>query len=162
MRRTAPLVALAALVLAGCSRPVMPDAEYAKRTRAICGDAVRQVQALPTPRSDAEIGATVRRVRAINRHVTERIATLDTPRGARAEHRQDGAVDIGLRTDAAARRLLHALAKSPQPRRELERRRPALRRLAASETRAWSRARLRACAAGPTHALAEVGTGART
>ncbi|MDX6668628.1 MAG: hypothetical protein QOK04_2008, partial [Solirubrobacteraceae bacterium] len=113
------------------------------------------------PRSDAEIVATVRRVRAINRRTTERIAALDAPPGARAELRQDSVVDIGLRTDFAAGELLEALSRSPQPRRELERQRPALRRAAANEARVWARARLRRCAAGPTHALAEVGTGAR-
>jgi hypothetical protein len=159
MRRAALPCALAALLLAGCSRPELPRREYAKRTQAICADAVRQVQALPAPRSDAEIIATVRRLRAINRRATERIAALDAPPGNRPERRQDAVVDIGLRTDFAAGELLEALTKSPHPRRELDRRRPALRRAATSDGHAWARGRLRGCAAGPTRALAEVGAG---
>jgi hypothetical protein len=159
MRRAALPCALAALLLAGCSRPELTRNEYAKRTHAICADAVRQVQALPPLRSDAEIVATVRRVRAINRRMTGRIAALDPPPGDRPERRQDAIVDIGLRTDIAARHLIEALTKSPNPRRELDRRRPALRRAAISEAHAWAKGRLRECAAGPTHALAEVGAG---
>jgi hypothetical protein len=147
----------AALALTGCSRPATPRFEYQRKTAAICADTVHQVRALPAPRSDAEIVTVVRRLRTINRHMTQRIAVLDPPPGDRPERRQDGIVDSGLRTDGVARELLEALTRSSQPRHELERRRPALRRAAIRESHAWAKGRLRSCADGPSRALAEVG-----
>jgi hypothetical protein len=158
IRRRAPaLCLLVAFVVAGCSRPATPRLEYQKQTQAICVDTVREVRALPAPRSDAEIVAVVRRLREINRSMTKRIAVLDPPPGDRHERRQDYIVDIGLRTDAAARELLELLATSSQPRRELERRRPALRRTAIREGHRWAKGRLQACKDGPSRALADVG-----
>jgi hypothetical protein len=149
--------ALLALVLTGCSRPVNPLPKYRRETARICADAVHQLRALPTTQTNADLIAVVRRVRAINRRMTERIAALDAPRGTRGEQRQNTAVDIGVRMDIEARELLKVLVRSPQPRRELERRRRALRRAAGSDLQAWAKARLRACAPGPSVALARVG-----
>ena len=157
MRPFAFVCALAALLLAGCSRPDTPRLEYRRQANAICAAAAQQVRALPQPRSDAELLAVLRRLRAINRRMTERIAVLDAPPGDRAEHRQDAVVDIGLRTDKAAQKLIETLPRSGQPQRELDRRRPALRRAAKRDDHAWARARLHPCADGPSSALAEVG-----
>jgi hypothetical protein len=157
MRRATFPCALAALLLVGCSRPETPRLDYRRQTNAICAATVQQVRALPQPRSDAELLAVLRRLRAINRRMTERIAVLDAPPGDRPERRQDAVVDIGLRTDKAAQKLIEALSRSGQPQRELDRRRPTLRRAAERADHAWARTRLHACADGPSSALAQVG-----
>ena len=150
------LCLLAAIVLAGCSRPETPRPEYRRLTRAICLDGVRQVRALPRPRSDAELITVLRRLQAINRRMTERIALLDAPEGQRPELRQDAAVDIGIRTNATLRELIESLRASRQPRLELERRAAALRRAAVTDAHAWAKARMHACADGPSRALADL------
>lgn len=157
--RAPGLCLLAAIVLAGCSRPETPRPEYRRLTRAICLDAVRQVRALPRPRSDAELLTVLRRLQAINRRMTERIALVDPPDGQRPELRQDAAVDIGIRTNATVRELIESLQASAQPRRELVRRRTTLRRAAVSDSHAWAKARMHACGDGPSRALADLAAG---
>src|SRR6266516_284025 len=110
-RRCLPALAiLAAVALAGCTRPALSRQDYRAR---------------------------VRRLRAINRRLTNRIARVNPPIGTDRSH--DSAINIGLRTDRALGRLTAALKTSPDPAAELARRRPALVQAAANDAHRWAK-----------------------
>jgi hypothetical protein len=148
---------LGGVLLGACTRPALSRSEYRSRVGALCGEAKRALGALALPRA-APTGLVVslRRLRAINRRLTNRIAVLDPPLGTDRSH--DAAIAIGQRTDRALGRLTAALAGSASPARELGARRPALAAAAAADDHRWARLRLKACAGGPSAALASVAT----
>src|SRR3981189_2055978 len=122
-RRCLPaLVVLAAVAIADATRPAL--------TRPAAAD-----RPTPLPR--------LRRLRAINRRLTDRIARVNPPIGTDRSH--DSAINIGLRTDRELGRLTLALKRSPDPAAELARRRPALATAATSDAHRWAQLRLKGC-----------------
>lgn len=145
-------VLLALLVLAGCARPALRRQEYRSRATRVCAEAQTAQRAIPAATDRATLLAGLRRLRAINRRMTNGIAALNPPIGTDKSH--DAAVEIGLRTDRTLGALTLALRRSPSPAAELARRRPALARAAAVDAHRWARLRLHGCAGGPSQAMA--------
>ena len=102
----------------------------------------------------ANLLTRLRRLRAINRRLTDRIARVNPPIGTDRSH--DSAINIGLRTDRELGRLTLALKRSPDPAAELARRRPALATAATSDAHRWAQLRLKGCVGGPSQSLADV------
>jgi hypothetical protein len=129
MPRTTTIVvaALAAAAAAGCTRPALSDEDYQRRTAEICAETERSERALGEPRTDADVVPLLRRVRALHRRETERIARLNPPLDW--EERHNEAVEVGVDEDRAAQRLIVRLERSPRPRAELLRSRDEWRRL---------------------------------
>jgi hypothetical protein len=154
-RRTAPAAALVlALValLAGCTRPALSRQEYRARVTAYCARAHAEQAALPAPTDRAALLTRLRRLRAINRALTNRIARLNPPIGTDRSH--DKAINIGLRTDRTLGRLTATVRTSPDPAAELARRRPELQAAAAADAHRWAILRLKGCVGGPSETLA--------
>ncbi len=131
------LAVLAAVALAGCTRPAQAEQRR-----------------LPAAADRATLLARLRRLRAINRRLTNRIARVNPPIGTDRSH--DSAINIGLRTDRTLGRLTAAVKTSPDPAAELARRRPELVRAATSDAHRWAKLRLKGCVGGPSQALADV------
>jgi hypothetical protein len=154
-RRWIPaLVLMAAVALAGCTRPALSRQEYRARVTGYCARAQADQRALPAPTSRDALIIRLRRLRAINRRLTNEIARLNPPIGTDRSH--DSAINIGLRTDRALGRLTAALKASPDPAAELARRRPALAFEATRDAHRWAQLRLKGCVGGPSQALATV------
>jgi hypothetical protein len=154
-RRTVPVatLALAAVVLlVGCTRPALSRQDYRARVTAYCARARAEQAALPAAAGRTALLTRLRRLRAINRALTNRIARLNPPIGTDRSH--DRAINIGLRTDRTLGQLTVALKHSPDPAAELARRRPALAAAAATDDHRWAILRLKGCAGGPSQALA--------
>ena len=153
-RRWLPALAvLAAVVLAGCTRPALSRQDYRARVTGYCAAAQAEQRALPAVTDRATLLARLRRLRAINRRLTNRIARVNPPIGTDRSH--DSAINIGLRTDRALGRLTAALKTSPDPAAELARRRPALASAATNDAHRWAKLRLKGCVGGPSQALAD-------
>jgi len=154
-RRCVPaLVLLTAVVLAGCTRPALSRQEYRTRVTGYCATAQSEQRTLPAATDRAALLTRLRRLRAINRSLTNRIARVNPPIGTDRSH--DSAINIGLRTDRALGRLTVALKTSPNPAAELARRRPDLARAATNDAHRWAKLRLKGCVGGPSQALADV------
>jgi len=154
-RRSVPaLVLLTAVVLAGCTRPALSRQEYRTRVTGYCATAQSELRTLPAATDRAALLTRLRRLRAINRSLTNRIARVNPPIGTDRSH--DSAINIGLRTDRALGRLTVALKTSPNPAAELARRRPDLARAATNDAHRWAKLRLKGCVGGPSQALADV------
>ena len=154
-RRSVPaLVLLTAVVLAGCTRPALSRQEYRTRVTGYCATAQSEQRTLPAATDRAALLTRLRRLRAINRSLTNRIARVNPPIGTDRSH--DSAINIGLRTDRALGRLTVALKTSPNPAAELARRRPDLARAATNDAHRWAKLRLKGCVGGPSQALADV------
>jgi hypothetical protein len=121
-----PVALLAAGVVAGCTRPALSEEDYQRRATEICAETERRERALGQPRTDAEVVPLLRRVRAVHRRETERIAQLNPPLDW--EERHDEAVKIGINEDRTAERLIREIERSPSPHAELLRRREEFRR----------------------------------
>jgi hypothetical protein len=154
-RRWLPALAvLAAVALAGCTRPALSRQEYRARVTGYCATAQAEQRALPATTDRTALLARLRRLRAINRRLTNRIARLNPPIGTDRSH--DSAINIGLRADRALGRLTVALKTSPDPAAELARRRPALAGAATNDAHRWAKLRLKGCVGGPSQVLADV------
>src|SRR6478672_674838 len=154
-RRCVPaLVLLTAVVVAGCTRPALSRQEYRTRVTGYCASAQSEQRTLPAATDRAALLTRLRRLRAINRSLTNRIARVNPPIGTDRSH--DSAINIGLRTDRALGRLTVALKTSPNPAAELTRRRPDLARAATNDAHRWAKLRLKGCVGGPSQALADV------
>ncbi len=154
-RRCVPaLVLLAAIAVAGCTRPALSRQEYRARVTGYCATAQAEQQTLPAATDRAALLTRLRRLRAINRTLTNRIARVNPPIGTDRSH--DSAINIGLRTDRALGRLTAALKTSPDPAAELARRRPTLARAATNDAHRWAKLRLKGCVGGPSRSLADV------
>src|SRR6266550_2076961 len=154
-RRCLPALAiLAAVALAGCTRPALSRQDYRARVTGYCAAAQAEQRALSAVTDRATLLARLRRLRAINRRLTNRIARVNPPIGTDRSH--DSAINIGLRTDRALGRLTVALKTSPDPAAELARRRPALALEATRDAHRWAKLRLKGCVGGPSQALADV------
>jgi hypothetical protein len=154
-RRCVPaLVLVTAVVLAGCTRPALSRQEYRARVTGYCATAQAHQRALPAATDRATLLTRLRRLRAINRRLTNQIARVNPPIGTDRSH--DSAINIGLRTDRALGRLTVALKTSPNPAAELARRRPDLARAATNDAHRWAKLRLKGCVGGPSQALADV------
>jgi hypothetical protein len=154
-RRCIPaLVVLTALALAGCTRPALSRQDYRARVTGYCATAQASQRALPAATNRAALLTRLRRLRAINRRLTNQIAQVNPPIGTDRSH--DNAINIGLRTDRALGRLTVALKTSPDPAAELARRRPSLTRAATNDAHRWAKLRLKGCVGGPSQALADV------
>ena len=154
-RRCVPaLVLVTAVVLAGCTRPALSRQEYRARVTGYCATAQAHERALPAATDRATLLTRLRRLRAINRRLTNQIARVNPPIGTDRSH--DSAINIGLRTDRALGRLTVALKTSPNPAAELARRRPDLARAATNDAHRWAKLRLKGCVGGPSQALADV------
>jgi hypothetical protein len=153
LRRTVPVLAvLASVLVAGCTRPALSRQEYRTRVTAYCARAQAEQAALPAATSRAALLTRLRRLRAINRALTNRIARLNPPIGTDRSH--DKAINIGLRTDRALGRLTATLKTSPDPAAELARQRAALAAAATADAHRWAMLRLKGCVGGPSQALA--------
>src|SRR5436190_24106891 len=154
-RRCLPALAvLGAITVAGCTRPALSRQDYRGRVTAYCATAQAEQRALPAATDRATLLARLRRLRAINRRLTNRIARVNPPIGSDRSH--DSAINIGLRTDRALGRLTADLKTSPNPAAELARRRPDLARAATNNAHRWAKLRLKGCVGGPSEALADV------
>jgi hypothetical protein len=154
-RRCVPaLVLVTAVVLAGCTRPALSRQEYRARVTGYCATAQAHQRALPAATDRATLLTRLRRLRAINRRLTNQIARVNPPIGTDRSH--DSAINIGLRADRALGRLTVALKTSPNPAAELARRRPDLARAATNDAHRWAKLRLKGCVGGPSQALADV------
>jgi hypothetical protein len=154
-RRCIPaLVVLTTVALAGCTRPALSRPEYRARVTGYCATAQASQRALPPATDRAALLTRLRRLRAINRRLTNQIARVNPPIGTDRSH--DSAINIGLRADRALGRLTVALKTSPDPAAELARRRATLARAATSDAHRWAKLRLKGCVGGPSQALAEV------
>jgi hypothetical protein len=154
-RRCLPaLVVLATLALAGCTRPALSRQDYRTRVTDYCARAQAEQRTLPAANDRATLLVRLRRLRAVNRLLTNRIARVNPPIGTDRSH--DSAINIGLRTDRALGQLTVALKHSPNPAAELARRRPALTSAATSDAHRWAKLRLKGCVGGPSQALADV------
>ena len=154
-RRCVPaLVVLTALALAGCTRPALSRQEYRARVTGYCATAQASQRALPAATDRAALLTRLRRLRAINRRLTNQIAQVNPPIGTDRSH--DNAINIGLRTDRTLGRLTVALKTSPDPAVELARRRATLAQAATNDAHRWAKLRLKGCVGGPSQALAEV------
>ena len=143
-RRAPGLVLLAATaLLAGCNRPALKPREFRAQVNAICADALQRQRALQIPARGPDALPGLRRLRAIGRQETNRIAALNPPLGYDTRH--DRIVDAAVREDEATGRLIRALERDPQARGELPQRR-VLRRQAARSARIMRRQRLFTCA----------------
>ena|SRR2546421_1885342 len=152
-RRCVPALAvLALLTVAGCTRPALSRQKYRARVTGYCTAAQAAQGALPAATDRAALLTRLRRLRAINRRLTNRIAQLNPPIGTDQSH--DKAINIGLRTDRVLGRITAALKTSPDPAAELARRRPALTAAAATDAHRWAILRLKGCVGGPSQALA--------
>ena len=148
--RWIPALALVgAVVLAGCTRPALSRQEYRARVTGYCARAQAAQRVLPAATSRDALLTRLRRLRAVNRRLTDQIARLNPPIGTDRSH--DSAINIGLRTDRLLGRLTAALKTS-----ELARRRPALVREATGDAHRWAKLRLKGCVGGPSQALATV------
>ena len=153
--RWIPALALVgAVVLAGCTRPALSRQEYRARVTGYCARAQAAQRVLPAATSRDALLTRLRRLRAVNRRLTDQIARLNPPIGTDRSH--DSAINIGLRTDRLLGRLTAALKTSPDPATELARRRPALVREATGDAHRWAKLRLKGCVGGPSQALAMV------
>jgi len=156
-RRPVPalvLLVVAGLVAAGCTRPALSRQEYRARVTGYCAQAQAEQRALPPATDRAALLVRLRRLRAVNRRLTNRIARLNPPIGTDRSH--DSAINVGLRTDRLLGRLTAALKTSPDPAAELARRQPALAKEALADAHRWAKLRLKGCVGGPSQALAEV------
>ena len=154
-RRCLPaLVVLAAVAIAGCTRPALSRPDYRARVTGYCATAQAQQRALPAATDRATLLVRLRRLRAVNRLLTNQIARVNPPIGTDRSH--DSAINIGLRTDRELGRLTLALKRSPDPAAELARRRPALATAATSDAHRWAQLRLKGCVGGPSQSLADV------
>jgi hypothetical protein len=153
-RCIAALALVGAVILAGCTRPALSRPEYRTRVTGYCARAQAAQRALPSATSRDALLSRLRRLRAVNRRLTNQIARLNPPIGT--DHSHDSAINIGLRTDRLLGRLTAALKTSPDPAGELARRRPALVREATSDAHRWAKLRLKGCVGGPSQALATV------
>src|SRR6266550_240507 len=107
-RRWIPALALAgAVALAGCTRPALSRQEYRARVTGYCARAHADQGTLPARANQGALLTRLRRLRAINRRLTNEIARLNPPIGTDRSH--DNAINIGLRTDRALGRLTVAL-----------------------------------------------------
>src|SRR6266480_4372031 len=107
-RRCLPALAiLAAVALAGCTRPALSRQDYRARVTGYCATAQAEQRALPAATDRAALLIRLRRLRAINRRLTNRIAQLNPPIGTDQSH--DKAINIGLRTDRVLGRVTAAL-----------------------------------------------------
>ena len=153
-RRCLPALAvLVAVALAGCTRPALSRQDYRARVTGYCAAAQAEQRALPAVADRAALLARLRRLRAINRRLTNRIARVNPPIGTDRSH--DSAINIGLRTDRALGRLTAALKTGPDPAAELAGRRPALASAATNDAHRWAKLRLKGCVGGPSQALAD-------
>src|SRR5436305_1661715 len=84
--RTLPRAALALLTLAGCTRPALSRQEYRARVTGYCTAAQTAAGALPAATDRAALLTRLRRLRAINRRLTNRIAQLNPPIGTDQSH----------------------------------------------------------------------------
>jgi hypothetical protein len=147
-RRCLPaLTALAAVALVGCTRPALSRQDYRVRVTGYCATAQAAQRGLPAATDRAGLLAHLRRLRAINRRLTNQIAQVNPPIGTDRSH--DSAINIGLRTDRALGRVTVAVKTSPDPAAELARR-------ATSDAHRWAKLRLKGCVGGPSQALADV------
>ena len=153
-RRTAALALVGAVLLAGCTRPALPRQEYRARVTGYCVRAQAAQGVLPAATSRDALLTRLRRLRTVNRRLTNQIARLNPPIGTDRSH--DAAINIGLRTDRLLGRLTAALKTSPDPAAELARRQPALAREATSDAHRWAKLRLKGCVGGPSQALGTV------
>src|SRR3981189_1934240 len=113
-RRCAPALALpATVVLAGCTRPALSRQEYRSRVTGYCATAQAGQRALPAATDRAALLTRLRRLRAINRRMTNQIARVNPPIGTDRSHAS--AINIGLRTDRPLGRLTVALKTSSNP-----------------------------------------------
>src|SRR2546429_2812071 len=143
-RRFVPaLVLLTALVLAGCTRPALSRQEYRARVTGYCARAHADQGTLPARANQGALLTRLRRLRAINRRLTNEIARLNPPIGTDRSH--DSAINIGLRTERVLGRLTAALKTSPDPAAELARRRPTLVQAATNDAHRWAKLRLKGC-----------------
>jgi hypothetical protein len=145
---------LAALAVAGCTRPALSRQDYRARVTHYCVQAQAAQRALPSATDRGTLLTRLRRLRAINRRLTNRIAQLNPPIGTDRSH--DSAINVGLRTDRVLGQVTRALRTSPDPAAELARRRPELARLALADSHRWAQLRLKRCVGGPSQALADV------
>ena len=153
--RWIPALALVgAVVLAGCTRPALSRQEYRARVTGYCARAQAAQRVIPAATSRDALLTRLRRLRAVNRRLTNQIARLNPPIGTDRSH--DSAINIGLRTDRTLGRLTAALKTSPDAAAELARRRPALVQAAANDAHRWAKLRLKGCVGGPSQALADV------
>src|SRR5436309_5209491 len=118
------LAVLVLLFVAGCTRPALSRQEYRARVTRYCAAAQAAQRALPAATDRAALLTRLRRLRAINRRLTNRIAQLNPPIGTDRSH--DRAINIGLRTDRTLGLVTLALKTSADPAAALARRRPAL------------------------------------
>jgi hypothetical protein len=80
VRRTLPLL-LAATLLAACGGGGrLSRAEYAKRADAICAGYKRKIEALPQPRSLAQLQALTAKAVPITRQTAEKLRDLKPPK----------------------------------------------------------------------------------
>ena len=153
-RCAAALCLLAATLLSGCTRPALSRSEYRSRVTALCAAAQRSAAALPAPATPTQLASTLRRLRAINRSLTNKITVLDPPLGTDRSH--DAAVAIGLRTDRLVGRLTARVRASAMPAQVLRAEGRTLSAAAMRDDHRWAQLRLKACAGGPSSALARV------
>lgn len=154
--RALALGLVVASVFAGCTRPALKRPVYRMRANAICAKALARQRALPPAASDAAVLPTLRRLRAVNRRLTNRIAQLDPPLGT--DHSHDAAIHAGVLQDRFLGRLAASLHGVPQPLRRLRAQRPTLLAAGASFQHRWARLHLPECAvAGRTVAGAVLG-----
>src|SRR5437763_662966 len=112
--RWIPALALvSAVVLAGCTRPALSREEYRARVTGYCARAQAAQRVIPAATSRDALLTRLRRLRAVNRRLTNQIARLNPPIGTDRSH--DSAINIGLRTDHLLGRLTAALKTSPDP-----------------------------------------------
>jgi hypothetical protein len=148
------LTVLAAVAVAGCTRPALSRQDYRARVTGYCATAQAHQRALPAATDRAALLTRLRRLRAINRRLTNQIARVNPPIGTDRSH--DSAINIGLRTDRELGRLVVALKSSPDPAAELARRHPALASAATNDAHRWAQLRLKGCVGGPSQVLADV------
>ncbi len=152
--RAAALCLLAGTLLSACTRPALSRSEYRGRVTALCAATQRSLAALPRPGSATQLVPTLRRVRAINRRFTTRLAVLDPPLGTDRSH--DAAIAIGQRTDRSIGRLTARLKGSTAPAQTLEAHGSALSVAAARDDHRWARLHLKACVGGASVVLARM------
>jgi hypothetical protein len=152
--RAAALCLLAGCLLSACTRPALSRSEYRGRAAALCHESQRSLAALPRPGTATQLVPALRRLRSINRRLTNRIAVLDPPLGTDRSH--DAAIAIGQRTDRTIGRLTAKLETSSAPAQTLQAQRPALAAAATRDDRHWARLHLKACAGGPSRSVARL------
>lgn len=93
--------------------------EYQKQGNALCQDALRKVERIPTPSSEDEIADYLERVFDASEGVTEEFAALEPPSKLRADHEK--AVALSEETDDKFDDLVDRVREAPSPRAAVRR-----------------------------------------